>query len=99
MPAPAAPARSRSMLDIADDASPRVSTMTRSGGVAVAAGAIVDHADRNRARAQQPPEVLLERVVFRDDEADQLCHGYFCCFRAASASRLDCSRAALASSA
>ncbi len=32
MPAPAAPARSRSMLDIDDEASPRVSTMTRSGG-------------------------------------------------------------------
>ena len=63
------------MLDIADEASPRVSTMTRSGGVAVARGAVVEHADRNRARAQQAPEVLLEGVVFRDDESDELCHG------------------------
>ena len=43
----------------------------------VARGALVDDADRNRARAQQATEVLLERVVFRDDETNQLCHGYF----------------------
>ena len=41
----------------------------------LASSALVDHADRNRARTQEAPEVFLERVVFRDDEANQLCHG------------------------
>ena len=51
------------MVDIADDASPRVSTMTRSGGVVALPAAILDDAHRNRARTQQASEMLGERVV------------------------------------
>ena len=35
---------------------------------------VVDDADRDGARAQQPPDLLLERVVRRDDETDELRH-------------------------
>src|SRR6185436_15122955 len=40
---------------------------------ALAAGAF-DDAHRDGARAEQPPELLLECVVFRNDETNQLCH-------------------------
>ena len=78
MPAPAAPARSRSMLDIDEDASPRVSTMTRSGGVDSRAARSSITLTGIASGAQQTAEVLLEGVVFRNDEADELSHGdYF----------------------
>ena len=63
------------MVDIADDASPRVSTMTRSGATPSRASRSSMHADRNRARPQQPADVLPERVVLADDEPTSLCHG------------------------
>src|SRR2546428_10207331 len=43
----------------------------------VAGDPVVDDADRNRSGAEQPSEVLLEAFVFRKNESDQLCHGYW----------------------
>ena len=62
-----APARSRSMVGIAADASPRASTMTRSGRSAVARASLVDDADRNRARPEEPPNAGPEGFVFADE--------------------------------
>src|SRR6185503_3989219 len=40
----------------------------------VARRAILDHADRNRAGAQQPAHVLREGGVLRNNQTDELCH-------------------------
>ena len=46
----------------------------RRGGIA---GLTVgDDTDRNRSRSQEVPHLLSERIIFTDDESDELCHGY-----------------------
>ena len=42
---------------------------------------LIEHADGNRARPQQPADVLLEFFVLGDKDTDDLCHGCrYCAF-------------------
>ena len=70
MPAPGDAARSRSMPAIADDASPRMSTITTSGGVPSRGTRSSITLTGTGPGAQQAPDLFPEFFFVADDEAD-----------------------------
>ena len=81
MPAPGAPRAAARCVAIADDASPRVSTMTTSGAAPVARARSSSTLTGIAPERSRRPRCFLKSSSSRDDESDELCHGYcYCAF-------------------
>ena len=74
MPAPGVPVRSRSTVGMADAASPRISTMMRSGGTRRAPAGLRQRLPAQRLSAATV-HLLAEAFILDDDQPDELRHG------------------------